>query len=85
MVDLGMFDEREEQSNIFSKLTLNKQAYSPETGGRSFEDNQSFFEDAKEHDTWRVQKVNKGEFGHMPRGEKESGDGESTPLLGNSS
>lgn len=57
------------------------QAYSPETGARSFEENQAFFEDAKEHGTWRVQKVNNGEFRYLPQGEK---DGESEPLLGSS-
>ncbi|KAG6994127.1 general substrate transporter [Physcia stellaris] len=57
--------------------------YSPETGGRSFEENQSFFEDAKESGTWSVRKVNKGEFRHMPRSEKSNGEnGESAPLLG---
>ncbi|MCJ1258583.1 hypothetical protein MMC24_006416 [Lignoscripta atroalba] len=61
-------------------------AYSPETGGRSFEENQTFFEDAKEHSTWRVSRVNNGEFRHMPKGEKDDGeDGERAPLLGNGS
>ena len=63
-------------------LTRYSQLYSPETGGRSFEENQSFFEDAKDHNTWRVSKINKGEFKHMPKGEKDSEEGESTPLLG---
>ncbi|CAF9916677.1 MAG: hypothetical protein HETSPECPRED_002979 [Heterodermia speciosa] len=58
--------------------------YSPETGGRSFEDNQRFFEDAKESGTWSVRKVDNGEYSHMPRSEKEDGaNGESAPLLGN--
>ena len=62
------------------------QMYSPETGGRSFEENQGFFEDAKEENTWRVHKVGKGEFKGMPKAEKEDGSNtESTPLLGNSS
>ena len=78
----------------FSHLTLSilitdldvQQAYSPETGGRSFEENQGFFEDAKDHSTWYVSKVNKGEFKHMPKGEKDGGeDGERAPLLGNGS
>ncbi|KAL8793334.1 MAG: hypothetical protein Q9195_004111 [Heterodermia aff. obscurata] len=57
--------------------------YSPETGGRSFEDNQKFFEDAKESGTWSVRKVDNGEYTHMPRGEKaDGGNGESDPLLG---
>ena len=59
------------------------QVYSPETGGRSFEENQAFFEDAKEHGTWSVLKVNKGDFRGMPQGEKD--DGETQPLLGNES
>ena len=57
--------------------------YSPETGGRSFEQNQSFFDDAKEQNTWSVFKINNGEFTNMPKGEKESG--ESQPLLGGGS
>ncbi|KAL9099277.1 MAG: hypothetical protein Q9187_009520 [Circinaria calcarea] len=59
-------------------------AYSPETGGRSFEENQAYFDDAKEHDTWRVSKINKGEYRHMPKGKKDD-EGESAPLLGNGS
>ncbi len=59
-------------------------AYTPETGGRSFEENQQFFEDAKEHNTWLVTRVNKGEFRGMPKGEKGQ-DGENEPLLGNGS
>lgn len=62
------------------------QLYSPETGGRSFEENQGFFEDAKEEKTWRVHKVGRGEFKDMPKPKKQDGDNtESTPLLGNSS
>ncbi|KAL8692203.1 MAG: hypothetical protein Q9218_002734 [Villophora microphyllina] len=57
-------------------------AYSPETGGRSFEDNQAFFSDSKEHNTWLVTRVNNGEFRHLPRGKKGDGiDGERQPLL----
>ncbi|MCJ1290641.1 hypothetical protein MMC34_002183 [Xylographa carneopallida] len=67
-------------TNLFAGLWT--WLYSPETGGRSFEENQSFFEDAKDHNTWRVSKINKGEFKHMPKGEKDSEEGESTPLLG---
>lgn len=58
-------------------------AYSPETGGRSFEENQEFFEDAKEHGSWSVLKVNKGEFRNMPKGEKDGEEGETAPLLSN--
>lgn len=61
------------------------QAYSPETGGRSFEDNQAFFEDAKEHSTWTVRKINNGEFTHMPNEKAEDEEGESAPLLGSQS
>ena len=57
------------------------QAYSPETGGRTFEENASFFDEAKDHDTWRVHKVNGGEFKRMPHGEKSREDDENTPLL----
>ena len=60
------------------------QAYSPETGGRALEDNQAFFEDAKDHNTWLVKKINKGEYKHMPKGEKGDNE-ESSPLLGNGS
>lgn len=71
------------ETPIPTRLKLKwQQAYSPETGGRSFEDNQTFFEDAKEQNTWRVQRVNKGEFQHMPKSDKASEDGESAPLLG---
>ncbi|MCJ1313010.1 hypothetical protein MMC25_006686 [Agyrium rufum] len=59
--------------------------YSPETGGRSFEENQQFFLDAADHGTWRVHKVNHGDFKKMPKGEKsgdDEADGESAPLLG---
>ncbi|KAL8832814.1 MAG: hypothetical protein Q9170_004736 [Blastenia crenularia] len=57
-------------------------AYSPETGGRSFEDNQQFFTDSKEHNTWLVTRVNKGEYRHLPRGKEGDGvDDERQPLL----
>ncbi|KAL8711924.1 MAG: hypothetical protein Q9225_007030 [Loekoesia sp. 1 TL-2023] len=57
-------------------------AYSPETGGRSFETNQEFFTDSKEQNTWLVTRVNKGEFRHLPRGKEGDGvDGERQPLL----
>ena len=59
--------------------------YCPESGGRPFEENQRFFEDAKKEKTWNVGKINEGEFKYMPRGEKGSDeDGESAPLLGSS-
>ena len=59
--------------------------YCPESGGRAFEDNQRFFDDAKKEKTWKVAKINDGEFKYMPRGEKGNGeDGETAPLLGSS-
>lgn len=53
--------------------------YLPETGGRSFEDNLRFFEDAKEEGTWRVAKVQDGVYRRLAYG----GDleGENQPLL----
>lgn len=57
--------------------------YCPESGGRPFEENQRFFDDAKKDKTWQVGKVNDGEFKYMPRGEKaDDEDGEDAPLLG---
>ncbi|KAI9806514.1 MAG: hypothetical protein M1833_003701 [Piccolia ochrophora] len=56
-------------------------AYLPESGGRSFEENQAFFEAAKEKGKWRVHTVQKGEYLDMPGQEEE--DGESAPLLSN--
>ena len=59
-----------------------KQAYSPESGGRSFEENQRFFESAAKENTWLVKKVEKGEFRGMPEKQGEDGgDGETAPLL----
>lgn len=60
--------------------------YLPETGGRSFEENQQFFKDAGEQGTWRVRKVGKGEFAKMmypdPKNpEGENVDAERVPLL----
>ncbi|KXJ90166.1 general substrate transporter [Microdochium bolleyi] len=63
--------------------------FSPETGGRSFEENQEFFEAAGE--SWAVHKVDGGRFLYFPRekdeddeegsGKKSGGDGERQPLL----
>jgi hypothetical protein len=53
--------------------------YLPETGNRSFEDNQEFFELAREANTWRVGKVNGGAYLRMPYGDRA--DAETTPLL----
>ena len=55
--------------------------YQPESGGRSFEENQEFFKEAKEIGTWRVGAVKDGEFKHMPYSSPDGGDGENTPLL----
>ncbi|KAH0287859.1 general substrate transporter [Aureobasidium namibiae CBS 147.97] len=54
--------------------------YQPESGGRSFEDNQVFFEEAKKAGTWRVGAVKDGEFKKMPYGNSDR-DSENTPLL----
>jgi sugar porter (SP) family MFS transporter len=63
-------------------------SFSPETGGRSFEENQEFFESAKRDGIWRVHEVDGGKFVDMPRPKEGSGeeDGEQagvmSPLLG---
>lgn len=49
--------------------------YLPETGGRSFEDNQGFFDSAWEKKSWRVKKVDK-EFLGMPSGGSSDEDGQ---------
>lgn len=53
--------------------------YLPESGGRSFEDNQQFFEDAKEEGTWRVSKVAGGVYKRLAYG--GTLEGENEPLL----
>lgn len=53
--------------------------YLPESGGRSFEDNQMFFEEAKEEGTWRVAKVAGGAYKKLAYG--GSLEGETEPLL----
>lgn len=55
--------------------------YCPETGGRSFEENQSFFEEAKKQGSWRVSKIQDGEYRFLPYPKPEGEDGESQPLL----
>ncbi|KAF2479649.1 general substrate transporter [Neohortaea acidophila] len=55
--------------------------YCPETGGRSFEENQEFFEKAKEEGTWRVGKVEKGKFKQFHYVDSEGQDQEREPLL----
>ncbi|KAF2847768.1 MFS monosaccharide transporter-like protein [Plenodomus tracheiphilus IPT5] len=60
--------------------------YLPETGGRSFDENQEFFKEAGEAGTWRVSKVAKGEYAKMlypdPKDpEGNNVDAERVPLL----
>ena len=55
--------------------------FSPESGGRSFEENQEFFEAAKDEGTWRVGKVEKGRFRYLPYPKPDGEDGETQPLL----
>lgn len=55
--------------------------YCPESGGRSFEENQEFFESAKEKGTWRVSKIEDGRFKYMPYTKPDGEDGENQPLL----
>lgn len=54
--------------------------YQPESGGRSFEENQQFFEEAQKARTWRVSKVQDGEWKYMPL-PKDQETGETEPLL----
>lgn len=62
--------------------TDTSQVYSPETGQRSFEENQAFFEDAKKEKTWSVLKVDDGKYKYIPGREKDNGqNGERQPLL----
>lgn len=53
--------------------------YSPETGGRSFEENQEFFISAKDDNSWVVRKVDGGKYKRMPTKERQGG--ERSPLL----
>jgi len=55
--------------------------YSPETGGRSFEENQEFFKSAQKQGTWLVHKVDDGEFRWLPYPNPDNPDEESQPLL----
>jgi hypothetical protein len=60
--------------------------YQPETGGRTFDENQDFFKEAAEQGTWRVHKVGKGEYTKMlyPDPKDPEGanvDAERVPLL----
>ena len=59
--------------------------YLPESGSRTFEENQEFFQEAGEKGSWSVKKVKKGRWLELPDKEDEDskkGDGESEPLLG---
>jgi hypothetical protein len=53
--------------------------YLPESGGRSFEENQEFFKRAREEGTWRVRMVAEGKFVLLPYAGEE--DAERVPLL----
>jgi hypothetical protein len=55
--------------------------YCPETGGRSFEENQEYFEDARDEKSWRVHKVGKGKFRFLPYPKPDGEEGETQPLL----
>lgn len=55
--------------------------YCPETGGRSFEENQVFFDEAKKAGTWRVDKIKNGEYTKMPASAVQDESGERQPLL----
>ncbi|KAK1060473.1 hypothetical protein LTR74_011819 [Friedmanniomyces endolithicus] len=55
--------------------------YQPETGGRSFEENQEFFDEAREAGSWRVGKVRDGEFRNLPYPKPDGEEGETQPLL----
>ncbi|KAK5706562.1 hypothetical protein LTR97_001552 [Elasticomyces elasticus] len=55
--------------------------YQPETGGRSFEENQEFFDAARKEGNWRVSKVLDGEFRKLPYPKPDGQDGETQPLL----
>lgn len=56
-------------------------AYSPETGGRSFEQNQEFFNSAREDESWAVRKVDGGKFLKMPGNDDDYENAERSPLL----
>jgi sugar porter (SP) family MFS transporter len=55
--------------------------YCPESGNRTFEENQEFFKEAAEKESWRVTRVRDGEFRRLPDDdgegdeEREQGDG----------
>lgn len=56
--------------------------YLPESGGRSFEENQRFFDDADQEGTWQVRKIEGGAYLRMPYPNSENAEqGEREPLL----
>ncbi|KAI9893554.1 MAG: hypothetical protein M1814_006350 [Vezdaea aestivalis] len=60
--------------------------YSPETGSRSFEENQEFFDKAEAEGSWSVRKVDDGIYKRLPRDKRSEHsdlgeDGEREPLL----
>ncbi|CZS87876.1 probable major myo-inositol transporter iolT [Rhynchosporium graminicola] len=55
--------------------------YTPESGGRSFEENQEFFDSAKDEGSWVVRKVDGGKFKGMPGKKEGDEEGERAPLL----
>lgn len=54
--------------------------YLPESGGRSFEENQEFFKEAAQAGSWRVAKVRGGAYKRLVYGD-DGERGERTPLL----
>ncbi|KAF1999118.1 MFS monosaccharide transporter-like protein [Amniculicola lignicola CBS 123094] len=71
-------------TNLVAGLTT--WIYLPESGGRSFEENQEFFKEAAEAGTWRVAKVCKGEYTKLMYPNPRDGgdtliDAERVPLL----
>jgi MFS family permease len=51
-------------TNIFAGVST--YLYCPESGGRSFEENQEFFDSAKKEKSWNVNKVDEGKFKYVP-------------------
>ena len=66
-------------SNLFAGIWT--WLYCPETGGRSFEENQAFFKAAKAAETWRVSKVEDGTYTLLPYPKPDGEQGETQPLL----
>lgn len=82
-------------TNAFAYVTT--YLYCPESGNRSFEENQEFFTKAADEGTWNVLKVDGGSFRNLPEKQDEEGEqgngkkkdngksGEREPLLSSSS